>query len=349
MNILIVDSDTGIHEYYRALLESEFRLILVQFATTPDEAVEMLAKGEYDLIITETRLGRRDLFTFLGYLTKNRIPYIIVSGDSSERLMVECMRSGALDFLSKQNIKLGLLPLMIKRSLLEGDRWVRMHDFGETMMYRPEFLEIDARARQFVRDEQQERLRKGMARENTPTVEELVEGQTYFIVYLYVQFFASKKFIEEMDENRGGSVRSRILNGIAEVGRKYGGQLWSMKEDGCYFAFVGEAYLGAALAAVQMQCSMNIHNLAIEEFEDDEGVGLNIGIHCGETVYRKARGDIYSEALNLSAHMAIYNEEKPGTLITREIYDHLGPRVRKYFFKTAPFEGYPAFRYERIV
>ena len=347
MNILIVDSDHGIYEYYRSLLESEFRLIEVTFVSSPDDAAEELAKGETDLVITETRLGHRDIFEFLKYLTKMRLPFIIVSGEPSERLMVECMREGAMDFISKANIKLGLLPLIIKRALLEGDRWVKINDFSDSLMHRPEFLELDERARQFVRAERQETMRKGIGRDGQGKVQELVEGQTYFIVYVYVQFYAPERFEKEFDENTTGTIRSRILNNIGDIGRKYGGQLWNMKEDGCYFAFVGEGYLSATLAAVEMSCSMNIHNLTIENF--DEMLGLNIGITCGETVYRKIKGDIYSEALNLSAHMAIYNEEKPGALITGDIYDHLGPRVRKYFFKTAPFEGYPAYRYERIV
>lgn len=348
MKILIVDSDAGIYEYYRALLESEFRFIEVEFCSTTDGAMKAIPENQFDLVITETRLGQADIFDFIEYLTRARLPFMVVSGETSQRMVVECMRAGAIDFLSKQNIKLGLLPLMIKRALLEGDRWVKMHDFGATLMHRPEFLDLDARARQFVRAEQQERLRKGVATGNqAAATQELVEGQTYFIVYLFVQFFAPPRFEKDLDEEHAGTVRSRILSNVGDVGKKYGGQLWTMKEDGCYFAFVGESYLAATLAAVEMNCSMNIHNLTIENFE--ETVGLNLGIHCGETVYRKVKGDIYSEALNLSAHMAIYNEEKPGTLITSDIYEHLGPRVRKYFFKTAPFEGYPAYRYERIV
>ncbi len=126
MEIVIVDSDLAIQEYYRNLLESEFRNVRVKFFTSATPALEFVNVNSCDLVMTESRLDDMNFFEFLEALVNKRIPTMVVASDSSERFIVEVLRMGAVDFISKRNIKLGHLPSIIMRALLEADRWQKM-------------------------------------------------------------------------------------------------------------------------------------------------------------------------------------------------------------------------------
>ncbi len=347
MELLIVDNDTGINDYYLRLLESEFRNVKVKFAAGANKALEFLAMSSCDLVITDTRVGEMSVFEFLENLTTRKIPAVVVSSEVSERLIVECLRAGALDFVAKSNIKLGHLPVVLMRALLEADRWMHIQEYSETKPHRPEYLKINQKIIKSINDEKAEANRRlisqGMM---TGSQVDLIDGENYFIVYLYLVLQIPAALINIMDQRKFLSLKGTILDRITEIPSKYGGSLWTRKEDGCFFAFPGEAYIQSILTALEIRAMMNIFNATIENLP--EPIGANIGISAGSTVYRENKSGIFSEALNLCAHMAYYNGENNGIMIGGEIYEKIGARAMKYFFKSPDFEGRPAFKYEPV-
>lgn len=348
MNLLIVDPDRGIQEYYRNMLESEFRKVGVDFASSASEALGVLDSGDVDLVLTEALLGGSDanpaaIFDFIDELTRRRMPCIVVSAESSERMIVECLRAGALDFVSKQNIKLGYLAYVIARGALEADRWLEIQNFARNLPRREEFDRINARVRGFLYTEHAERRRLEIQKdERADKVFE--DGRAYHVIYLYCQLFFPEQ-LKGGDERRFLSIQERVLDKVLGIPPRYNGRLWTRKEDGCFFAFQDDDYTAALLSAIEIRASLNIFNMTIENLPGRIHCGM--GLSSGETVYREDKSRIYSEALNLSAHMAINQPEK-GVLLSEDVYSRLGPRARKYFFSAGQYEGRNIYKFERI-
>ncbi|MCR9144222.1 MAG: response regulator [bacterium] len=350
MDILVVDSDVAIKEYYTHLLESEFRNVKVRFCASGEEALADLDEHSCDIVLTESLVSdAMDIFEFLARLTERRVPAVVVSSQGPERLIVECLRNGALDFVTKSNIKLGHLPAIIARALLEADRWQKIQTYERSVPHREEYSRLDDRLRSYVDAERRQESRAAAVSGEAGQAageDEFVEGQSYFIIYLYLQINFPPELKGGMDPRRFAMLQSRVLDKFVEIAPRYGGRLWTRKEDGCFFAFVGDSYLTALLAAIEIRASLNIFNMTVENL--NASINVNMALTCGHTVYKEDHGQIYSEALNLSAHMAINNSDKNVTLLTASIYDQLDQRARKYLFKAGQFEGHEIYRYEAI-
>jgi len=347
MNLLIVDPDRGIQEYYRNLLESEFRKVGVQFATSASEGLGLVDKDDVDMVITEAVLGGSEsdpaaIFEFIDELTRRRMPSIVVSTETSERMIVECLRAGALDYVCKQNIKLGYLAYAIARAALEADRWLEIQNFARNLPRREEYDRINQRVRGFLHTENAEKRRVEI-RKDEQRDRVFEEGQTYHIIYLYCQLFFPEQ-LKGGDERRFLATQERVLEKVLAIPPRYNGRLWTRKEDGCFFAFQDD-YTAALLSAVEIRASINIFNMTVENMQGRIHCGM--GVTAGETVYREDKSRIYSEALNLAAHMAINQPEK-GALLSEDVYAGLGPRARKYFFAAGQYEGRNIYKFERI-
>ena len=350
MDILVVDSDVAIKEYYTHLLESEFRNVRVRFCKSAAEALTDTAANPCDIILTESNVGAEmDIFAFLSRLSQQNIPSVVVSSEGSERLIVECLRAGALDFVTKNNIKLGHLPAIIARSLLEADRWQKLQAYEKTVPHRAEYSRLNDRLRAYVDAERRQARRASLVGGEIAARagdDEFVEGQTYSVIYLYLQLNFPATLKTGMDPRRFSLLQSRVLDKFVEIAPRYGGRLWSRKEDGCFFAFTRDSFLSALIAAIEIRASLNIFNMTVENL--NERIQTNLALTVGHTVYKEDHGQIYSEALNLAAHMAINNPEKNVTLLTASIYEQLDQRARKYLFKAGQFEGHDIYRYEAI-
>ncbi|MBI3394612.1 MAG: response regulator, partial [Spirochaetia bacterium] len=156
MDIVIVDADEGIESYYKAIFEAEFRGLNTKFFTHAEPVLDYLKDQTCDLVITDAALPDLDIFTFLDKLCERRAPVIVVSSDTSERLIVECLRSGAMDFLSKQEIKLGIFPRLLTRAFLEADRWGRLQEIARSLPHRPEYFKVNDEVRSFLAHEKDE-------------------------------------------------------------------------------------------------------------------------------------------------------------------------------------------------
>lgn len=347
MQILILDSDLAIQDYYRSLLESEFRSLDVVFESSSEGVLNRIGTSPPDLLLTESRADGMEFLDFLERVVAARVPVIVVSSDISERFLVECLRVGALDFIAKRRIKSGLLPDLIRRALLEADRAQKIQAFALGIPHRPEFQRIDERIRQTIRDERAEHQRRRLARGLMGATETtMVEGKSYYIIYLFAHLFIPESVRRALDERHLEEVRNVIMSRLTDVPARYGGHVWTVKEDGGFFAFDEDGQVPAILTALELRAAVSIFNVTIENLSAP--ISISIGIDAGQTVYRENKGELFSEALNLCAHLAYHKPEEGRISLTHEIYDRAWGRARKYFFAGEPFEGRRVYHYEPL-
>ena len=99
-NLLIVDDERGSRESLRAIFQSAYSVIV---AASAAEAEAVLMKTKVDLILLDVIMPEKDGIAFLQEaLTRYPgIPIIMVSASTSVRPVVEAMRKGAFDFVTK--------------------------------------------------------------------------------------------------------------------------------------------------------------------------------------------------------------------------------------------------------
>ena len=115
-NILIIDDEKNIREGLSASLEMEgYNTVL---AENGKDGLELFAKGDIDLVITDLRMPQVTGEEVLEKIISGSpgIPVIVLTGHGSIDTAVEAMRKGAYDFLTKP-LNLDRLTLIVKRAL----------------------------------------------------------------------------------------------------------------------------------------------------------------------------------------------------------------------------------------
>lgn len=344
MRAYIFEPDSNIQEYYRNLFQSEMRGLELHFFTSAETMRRKIAEQPCDLIITES-LGSTAAVELIEEMSQKRIPVIVVSEVCNERLIVECMKAGALDFISKRNIKLNLLLDAVRRTLLEADRWMEVQGVLSRMPARPEFVKATQVLRGAIQAEQAEvrRLRIKNAPDEAGTYE---EGRSYNLAFVFLQLLFPPS-VQNASDERGGRIVHDVLDRITGIPVRYGGEVWVRRRDGGIFVFPGQAALGAFLCCVEIRGLLNIVNVTTENLY--ESIHANLAITSGMTVYRKNVGDVHSDALNLAAHLALQYPRQNSILVPSTFVDQLGARAKKYFFRGEIFEGKEISVYENVV
>ncbi|MDH5657015.1 MAG: response regulator [Spirochaetia bacterium] len=345
MNLLIIDPDTGIQEYYNHLFRSIFKNLNISYAKDCQSALEYLQSREADLVITDTVLPDCDIFSILSDLIAKNLPVIIISSEKSDRLIVESLRAGALDFLTKKKLRQNLLEHVIKRAFLEGDRWMEILRFGKTIPHRQEYGTVDEVLKTFLVKERHEKrnmnLPMGYLADGSI---KLHEGESYQVIYLYMQLHIPDEMSGHYDQESIAKILGDVLLMNINISERYGGRTWTKKNDGAFFAFLNESYQQAVLAALSIYSAVNLFSL---RFGHDSGkIKVTMGIAAGQTVYHENKSSIYSEALNLSAHLAI-NKEMNGSAvwITSDIFNEISDSAGRYFETRPDYEDQKVYQF----
>jgi DNA-binding response OmpR family regulator len=92
-------------ESLRELVKSHLSLEGFDVETVSDgkEAVEILEKQQFDLVLLDLRMPRMDGFAVLQYLNKRQSPppVIMLTGVDDVAIASQCVRLGAADYLTK--------------------------------------------------------------------------------------------------------------------------------------------------------------------------------------------------------------------------------------------------------
>src|ERR1700677_2508566 len=99
--ILVVDDEPGVRQLLKALLEQKgYRATCVERA---EEAVEILGREKFSLILTDLRLPGMKGEELVAWMKRQRIrtPVIVISAFGDQSKIIEVIKRGADDYLSK--------------------------------------------------------------------------------------------------------------------------------------------------------------------------------------------------------------------------------------------------------
>lgn len=114
--ILVIDDEKNIREGLAADFEMDG--YTVRLAATGQEGLDIIAKGDVDLVITDLRMPGISGEEVLRRVTTETpgIPVIVLTGHGSIDAAVQAMRDGAYDFLTKP-LNLDQLGMIVRRAL----------------------------------------------------------------------------------------------------------------------------------------------------------------------------------------------------------------------------------------
>jgi DNA-binding NtrC family response regulator len=101
MKILVVDDDAIVIKSCTRLLESEgYAVSTVRGA---DEALDILKKQTFDLLLVDVKMPKRDGLFLMKEIRKDYpdIAIIVMSGYSTSETIADALRSGATQFIAK--------------------------------------------------------------------------------------------------------------------------------------------------------------------------------------------------------------------------------------------------------
>jgi len=115
--ILVVDDDKGLLHLMAEVLRAEG--YTVHCAHSGAVMLEQVARHQPELLLLDLKLKGVNGEVLLQQLVQKgqRIPFIVITGQGDEKVAVEMMRRGALDYLSKSTALLDLLPNVVSRAL----------------------------------------------------------------------------------------------------------------------------------------------------------------------------------------------------------------------------------------
>jgi len=149
--IVVVDDDEGLRMLYADVLRDCGYAV----ATVGSEsaALALLRERRPDLLLLDLQLSDTAGSTLLKSLRKEglTVPFVVVTGQGDEKVAVEMMKQGAVDYLMKDTAVIELLPGVVKRALavLESARLVAAAE-AERQRLEREVLAISDRERQRV-------------------------------------------------------------------------------------------------------------------------------------------------------------------------------------------------------
>ncbi len=115
--ILVVDDDEGLNVLMAETLRSEGYEVAT--ALRGADAITRLAERRPDLLLLDLKLKDVGGQMLLERLRRDAVtvPFVIVTGQGDEKVAVELMKQGALDYVMKDTSLLELLPAVVKRAL----------------------------------------------------------------------------------------------------------------------------------------------------------------------------------------------------------------------------------------
>ena len=115
--VLIVDDDEGLGVLIVDALREQG--LSAEAVISGKQAIKQIAKNKPELLLLDLRLADASGATILAQLKDEglTVPFIVVTGQGDERVAVEMMKQGALDYVMKDTGMLGLLPRVVGRAL----------------------------------------------------------------------------------------------------------------------------------------------------------------------------------------------------------------------------------------
>src|SRR5881396_879157 len=122
--VLVVDDNQGLTRLIqKALQREQFSAVI---ANSGQEAITWLMRHRAHLMLLDLKLPDIEGKALVDHLAEihRTVPFIVITGQGDERVAVEMMKRGALDYLVKDVDFLQFIPEVVRRALkqLEKDR-----------------------------------------------------------------------------------------------------------------------------------------------------------------------------------------------------------------------------------
>jgi PAS domain S-box-containing protein len=121
-HILVVDDDEGLLVLMSEVLQAEgFQVTTLDSGA---RAFDWLVEHTPDLMLLDLKMKEVGGTTLLKRLRREDapVPFVVVTGQGDEKIAVDLMKQGALDYVMKDSGLLDLLPGVVKRALETTDR-----------------------------------------------------------------------------------------------------------------------------------------------------------------------------------------------------------------------------------
>lgn len=120
--ILIVDDDEGLLVLMAEALRDENFTVFT--ASSGAAAIARMAERKPDLMLLDLKLKDVGGQAMLKQLRRDEllVPFVVVTGQGDEKVAVEVMKQGALDYVMKDTALLDLLPGVVRRALTTVER-----------------------------------------------------------------------------------------------------------------------------------------------------------------------------------------------------------------------------------
>ncbi|MBI3191419.1 MAG: PAS domain S-box protein, partial [Pedosphaera parvula] len=120
--VLVVDDDAGLAR----LIEKSLRRhgYATDSAASGQAAIGWLGRRRADLLLIDLQLADMSGRDIISHLAERQrlTPFVIITGQGDERVAVEMMKKGALDYLVKDKEFLEFVPVMVERALRQIER-----------------------------------------------------------------------------------------------------------------------------------------------------------------------------------------------------------------------------------
>jgi signal transduction histidine kinase len=142
--ILIVDDDRGLLRLIEKSLQREGFSTAV--AASGNEAISWLERNGADLMLLDLKLPDTEARDFIARLSSDRraVPFVVITGQGDERVAVDMMKRGALDYLVKDVNFLAFVPEVARRALERVEKDKRLAHLQKQV------LEISEREQQRI-------------------------------------------------------------------------------------------------------------------------------------------------------------------------------------------------------
>lgn len=134
-HILFIDDETGSREGLTLLLEREG--YLVEAVSVGEEAIRLLSRKSYDVIITDLFLPGVSGIDILKHVKEQRLPcnVILITGNASAETAVKAMKEGAFDYITKpvnfEKLKVIISKAVEKSRLVAENLYLRQQLRGK--------------------------------------------------------------------------------------------------------------------------------------------------------------------------------------------------------------------------
>lgn len=116
--ILVIDDERSIRNAIKEILE--FEKYEVSLASDGVEGIDMIEQSEYDVILCDVKMPRKDGMEVLQEAMKlTETPFIVISGHGTIELAVEALKKGAYDYIAKP-LDLNRLLIALRNAMEKG-------------------------------------------------------------------------------------------------------------------------------------------------------------------------------------------------------------------------------------